>query len=289
MTVDCLRNYIDKGAERDYCLSMPADTKPTAAARLLADFIAALSHPDMKPVTDEATVKNRLYGLGFSEQCSRCWGSGSFGPLSVKAGVCFRCGGFGKYAPALTRTLCKRVQVEVTADILGAYAEVRKAAGAAKRAAKGAGARVSEGYSKTLFMQHFYSEEGTGRRNDVPYSPLAFTLHNCEEAAVRAFHTLEFAAKRGDAGATPEAILAAEAEVVRIRALQDRVFAAVLSSGEVAASAAENERIRAMRDRNEPGSYDIEERARRATNARAAELIALAEWAAGDLGLASAG
>lgn len=32
MTVDCLRNYLDKGAERDYCLSMPADTKPTATA-----------------------------------------------------------------------------------------------------------------------------------------------------------------------------------------------------------------------------------------------------------------
>ncbi len=270
---------------------MPTATKPTAAARLLADFIAALSHPDMKPVTDEATVKNRLYGLGFSEQCSRCWGSGSFGPLSVKAGVCFRCGGFGKYAPALTRTLCKRVQVEVTADILGAYAEVRKAAGAAKRAAKGAGARVSDGYSKTLFMRHFYSENGTGRgydRAEVPFSPLAYAIHDCETAAVQAFHTLEFAAKRGDAGATPEAVLAAEAEVIRIRALQDCVFAAVLASGEVAASAAENERIRAMRDRNELGSYDVEERARRATNARAAELIALAEWAAGDLGLAVA-
>lgn len=270
---------------------MPADTKPTAAARLLADFIAALTHPDMKPVTDETSVKNRLYGLGFSEQCTRCWGSGYFGPLSVKGGTCFRCGGFGKYAPALTRTLCKRVQAEVTADILGAYAEVRKAAGAAKRAAKGAAARVSDGYSKTLFMRHFYTEEGTGRgydRAEVPFSPLAYAVHDCEKAAVDAFHTLEFSANRGDAGATPEAILAAEAEVVRIRSLQDRVFAAILASGEVAASAAENERIRAMRDRNEPGSYDIEEAARKATNARAAELIALAEWAAGDLGLALA-
>jgi len=258
----------------------------TATARLLADFIAAITHPDMKPVTDEATVKNRLYGLGFAEQCSRCWGSGHFGPLSVKAGVCFKCGGFGKYAPALTRALCKRVQVEVTADVLTAYAEVRKAAGAAKRAAKGAGARVSDGYSKTLFMRHFYDIGGTGRgRTDVAFSPLAYAIHDCEKAAVEAFQTLEFAAKRGDAGATPEAVIAAEAEVAR--ALQDRVFSAALASGEVAASAAENERIRAIRDRNEPGSYDEAEYFRRATNARAAELIALAEWAAGDMGLAA--
>ncbi len=75
---------------------VPTDTKPTAAARLLADFIAALSHPDMKPVTDEASVKNRLYGLGFSEQCTRCWGSGYFGPLSVKGGTCFRRIAMGK-------------------------------------------------------------------------------------------------------------------------------------------------------------------------------------------------
>lgn len=268
---------------------MPADTKPTAAARLLADFIAALTHPDMKPVTDESTIKARLYGLGFSEKCTRCHGDGRFGPLAVQSGTCFRCAGHGKYAPSLTRALCKRVQAEVTAETLSAYAEVRKAAVAAKRAAKGAAARVSDGYSKTLFMQHFYQNgNGASRdRTEVPFSPLAYAIHDCEDAAVKAFHALEFAAKRGQAGATPEAILAAEDEVVRVRALQDRVFAAILASGEVAASAAESTRISAIRDRNEPGSFYVEEASRLATNVRAAELLALANWASGDLGIAA--
>lgn len=264
------------------------DTKLTAAARLLADFISVLTHPDMKPVTDEATVKARLYGLGFSENCTRCHGDGRFGPLSVQSGTCFRCAGHGKYAPSLTRSLCRRVQTEVTADILGAYAGVRKAAAAAKRAAKGAAARVSAGYSKTLFMQHFY-ESGSGPsrdRTEVPFSPIAYAIHDCEDASVKAFQALEFAAKRGQAGATPEAILAAEAEVVRVRALQDRVFSAILASGEVADSAAESIRIQAIRDRNEPGSFYVEEASRRATNARAAELLALANWASGDLEIA---
>ena len=43
-----------------------------------------------------------------------------------------------------------------------------------------------------------------------------------------------------------------------------------------------------MRDRNESGSVYAEESAHRATYARAAELLALAEWASGDLGTAVA-
>lgn len=228
---------------------------PTAASRLLADFIAALTHDGLAAVTDGKSVQTRLCGLGFSVECSRCGGCGSYGPLSVEGARCFGCGGRGKVAPGLSRALLARVRAEVTTEVLDAYVVTCKARAVAKRAAKGSGERVMRAYATTLFMRHFYGapreEGGAGRLprgEERAFSPLAYAIHDGEDAAVAAHRDLEFAAKRGEPGATADAVLAAEAAVVRARRVQDIAFAAALASGEVEASAVESVKVSAMRD-----------------------------------------
>jgi len=255
---------------------MPTET--TAAARLLADFIAALTHGELTAVTDVKGVQARLCGLGFDEECSRCGGCGSYGPTSVEAGRCFGCGGRCKVAPRLSRALLTRVQAEVTVETLDAYATACKARAAAKRAAKGAGERVTAAYSQTIFMRHYYTGNGGRFNESLPYSPLAFAIHDGEKTAVQAMHDAEFAAKRGQGSA--DAVLAAEAAVVLARAVQDRAFAAALASGELDVNAAEYADVRAMRDDQTMAGWLVslhETGFRRRTYERAQALLAAAE------------
>ncbi len=256
---------------------MNAAAKTAKPSALTAAFISTLSHPRLSTPATEQDVQARLFALGFKDACGRCCGTGSYGPLSVLGGKCFKCNGRSYVGVRLTWDLLNRVRAEVSAEILNAYADRLIECKRAKALAAGAEKRVREGYSRTLFMQHFYGLDSNGGRNReaAPFSWLAYAIHANEKAPTEALTVCVVRLSRGECAA--DDVLAAEAAVVRARRVQDLAFSAAMSSGEIEADQRKVAEMKAA-----GASYDEEEAARRAAWKRADELLSLAGMALGE-------
>lgn len=91
-------------------------------------------------------VSTRLIGLGHEVVCGRCGGCGEYSYCQAHGTRCFGCGGSGKKAPKLTKTLLNKVTEQALNGELDAYIDALRAKQAAKAYAKQAQARFLEAW-----------------------------------------------------------------------------------------------------------------------------------------------
>ena len=212
-------------------MNTPTKKISAVAARL----ITALQFPGMRTLDTIDRLNARLLSMGFGDACSRCWGSGKFGPQSVQGGVCFGCNGKRTVAPKLTKELEKRVMLAIEAGELQAYAARMIAADAARKAVAGQYDRAFEDQFKSAWYAHFYAD---GRGNaGVPAYPLNHQIHDMIEPFAEAARSANFVIKFGKG--TPEDVTACIAAIAAWRnavAQCDRAHALCLERGLYAAA-----------------------------------------------------
>jgi hypothetical protein len=175
-----------------------AMSSATKTDTLLAALVDLLNVDGLKRVHDWATVSARLLGLGLGDVCSRCLGSGSYGPLSVQGGRCFKCDGHKTQAPKLTKKLVERVRLAVERGDLAAYAARLQAAAKARREAKGAFERAWSGYSRCAWYRFFYEKDPiTGRDRGIDGFPIRGSLIDLTQDAYRRAVDLDIKIKLG--------------------------------------------------------------------------------------------
>jgi DnaJ-class molecular chaperone len=99
-----------------------AQTAPVKLAPIAARLMAALQYPGMRIMTTLDHLNGRLVAM-FPDTCTRCYGSGSFGPQCVKGGVCFKCNGKRTQAPKINKALESRIMEAIAA---GGAASLRR-------------------------------------------------------------------------------------------------------------------------------------------------------------------
>lgn len=90
--------------------------------------------------TTRAKATSRLAALGYTEECSRCGGSGRYSWNNFDGDRCFGCRGSGRKLVRLTEALASEAKARIEAGELADYF----ARAAARAAIKGAVARVTE-------------------------------------------------------------------------------------------------------------------------------------------------
>lgn len=73
------------------------------------------------------SMSARLAYLGYTQVCTRCIGSGKFGPLQVNGGICFGCGGCGKQIVKITANVEKEYAARVEAGELNTFLAANEA------------------------------------------------------------------------------------------------------------------------------------------------------------------
>lgn len=239
---------------------------------LVSDFIIALTHANLVPVTDAHGVTTRLFGLGLGVTCPRCLGGGFYGPTQVEGGVCFGCKGRRLVAPQLTPELLTRVRAEVTEETLAAYAATLIAKKVAKQTAAGSLKRANAAKYGGAWYQFWYVG-GTGRERGLDFSQLAFAMRGMSDDAEHALHSACYAAKTF--GHPAEVVLAAEQAALEAFAAVDHIFLTALESGEIAADQARGKKLRAEYADHTRGTQrlDAEQVHRHDSYARARELF----------------
>jgi hypothetical protein len=228
------------------------ETRPaSSSARVCAQLIELLNIEGMKTITDSRGVDARLVGMGISDNCTRCGGSGNFGPLCVNSGKCFKCNGAKVQAPRYTKALIVRVCEAIERGELTAYAARMQAAAKAKREAKGAFDCVFKSYSHTAWYRFFYGE----RPNDGTYfgQPLSHCLVDLVEPAKECAHNLDFKIRFGQGNEeVVRECLAAVAEYAKAYEQLDRAHTLCMERGLYEQATAERLAAKAL----EIGSYE---------------------------------
>ncbi len=85
-------------------------TFPRTLDKKLNYFAALMKQPGGRDSFYRSLVRVACLNMGWSEECSRCLGSGKFSCWShVSNGRCFRCSG-NKWSPILTKKNCEKLQ-----------------------------------------------------------------------------------------------------------------------------------------------------------------------------------
>jgi hypothetical protein len=245
-----------------------AQTAPVKLAPMAARIIAALQYPGMRTMTTLDHLNGRLVAM-FPATCTRCYGSGMFGPQCVKGGVCFKCNGKRAQAPKINKALDARVMAAIAAGELQAYAERMIAAGAARKAVAGQYDAAFKDQFKTAWYACFYAD-GRGGTGPAAY-PLNHQIHDMiqpfEDAARKADNVIKFG--KG----TPADVDACVAALQAWRdacAQCDRAHALCLERGLYAEAHAAYSEAKAL----ERGSYEAQQRVYKRFHA-----VAVAVWA----------
>jgi hypothetical protein len=230
-------------------------TRSTIASRLMA----LLQHPKLVTMKTEVDLGARLIGLGFSDPCSRCWGSGNFGPQQVQGGVCFKCRGKCNQAPKLTKQLEAKVTEAVSGGALDAYAQKLIDQKRTRKAAKACWGDAIKLYAATAWYRHWY-EENTDR-SGKPGGRLRHAIVDLYEPIYRQGSDLAITCELGrGSNEDCERLLAIKAEYVESLRIMDACHAIALERGLYDASeASEREREAKPRDwrylRDEQAAY----------------------------------
>lgn len=206
-----------------------------------------LEHPGLRPLKgDISRLHSRLVGLGHEATCGRCGGSGSFSFNRQHGTMCYGCQGSGKVAPKITADLYRKVAHQVADMGLDAYVTEMKAKGEAMRAAKAVSLEV-EAANLNMDWHAYHYPPGGGP--PPPFSFLSYAVHGIVEKASREAATLrskaEFAHTPMERDAKLKELLERRGEFLDTVAAADAVFRRLRDSGELAADAAEGERLKA--------------------------------------------